>query len=133
MGPGGFRREETLLAFGYALIRNLCGNDFRGLASRRRTPGGKLRRGWRQLYGDFDKLGVSVEWHDFQTARSLDWGRSFHPHSMEFCLNLNGRGEVGESRAHAERLLCRATSGYYAMTDEPLSRRPVKRTIIINS
>ena len=76
-------------------------------------------QGWRQLYGDFEKLGVSVEWHDFQTPRLLDWGRSFHPQSIEFCLNLNGRGAVRTTRAHGEFL--RGTSGYYAITEEPLS------------
>ena len=76
-------------------------------------------QGWRQLYGDFNKLGVSVEWHDFQTSRSLDWGRSFHPQSIEFCLNLNGRGEVRASRARSD--FVPGTSGYYAMTDDPPS------------
>ena len=56
----------------------------------------RFRKGWRQLYGDFDRLGVSVEWHDFQTERPLDWGLSFHPRSVEFCLNVEGRGAVGD-------------------------------------
>src|ERR1041385_6447301 len=34
-------------------------------------------QGWHQLYGDFDRLGISVEWHDFKTERPLDWGLSF--------------------------------------------------------
>ena len=76
-------------------------------------------QGWRQLYGDFEKLGVSVEWHDFRTRRSLDWGRSFHQQSIEFCLNLNGRGAVRAAGAHAE--FVSGTSGYYAITDDPLS------------
>jgi AraC-like DNA-binding protein len=79
----------------------------------------EVPQGWRQLYGDFNKLGVSVEWHDFQTPRSLDWGRSFHPQSIEFCLNLSGRGEVRTSRARSD--FVPGTSGYYAMTDDPLS------------
>jgi hypothetical protein len=54
-----------------------------------------VRDGWRQLYGDFDRLGVSVQWHDFQSPRPFDWGRSFHARSIEFCLNLDGRGAVG--------------------------------------
>src|SRR5438270_13357605 len=49
---------------------------------------GRLAQGWRQLYGDFDREGVSVQWHDFRSAQSVDWGRSFHPRSLEFCLNL---------------------------------------------
>ena len=75
--------------------------------------------GWRQLYGDFGKLGVSVEWHDFQTARTLDWGRSFHPQSIEFCLNLGGRGAVQTARIRSDFIP--GTSGYYAVASEPLN------------
>jgi AraC family transcriptional regulator len=76
-----------------------------------------VRTGWRQLYGDFEKLGVSVEWHDFRTARELDWGLSFHPNSVEFCLNLDGRGAVGR-RAQTDYVA--GTSGYYSVSEEPL-------------
>jgi len=80
--------------------------------------------GWRQLYGDFDRLGLSIEWHDFRTSRALDWGRSFHPRSLEFCLNLEGRGEVG-AKGDARSDYHPGNSGYYAVADEPLpaSRR----------
>jgi AraC-like DNA-binding protein len=76
--------------------------------------------GWRPLYGDVEQFGVGVEWHDFRTERPLDWGRSFHPRSVEFCLNLGGHGAVGSS----ERSKCDylpGTSGYYAIADSPLS------------
>ena len=76
-------------------------------------------KGWRQLYGDIEKIGVSVEWHDFRTTRRLDWGRSFHPQSVEFCLNLGGRGAVGATSARQE--FRAGTSGYYAVADEPLA------------
>ena len=75
-------------------------------------------QGWRQLYGNFNRLGLSVEWHDFRTPRPLDWGVSFHPQSIEFCLNLGGRGAVGDSRSREDFLP--GTSGYYAIADEPL-------------
>ena len=79
-----------------------------------------VQEGWRPLYGDFDSLGVSVEWHDFRIARSLDWGRSFHPRSLEFCLNLEGRGEVGApGRSRSDYLP--GSSGYYAVANDPLS------------
>jgi len=80
--------------------------------------------GWRQLYGDFDRLGLSIEWHDFRTQRALDWGRSFHPRSLEFCLNLNGHGAVGAADQGRSDYLP-GNSGYYAIADEPLpaSRR----------
>jgi len=78
-----------------------------------------LAPGWRQLYGDFGRLGLSIEWHDFRTERALDWGRSFHPHSLEFCLNLNGRGAVGTQRQARSDYLP-GNSGYYAIADGPL-------------
>ena len=27
----------------------------------------EVKEGWRPLYGDVDKIGVAVEWHDFRT------------------------------------------------------------------
>src|SRR5437868_7808825 len=78
-----------------------------------------LAPGWRQLYGDFGRLGLSIEWHDFRTERVLDWGRSFHPRSLEFCLNLDGRGAVGTQRQARSDYLP-GNSGYYAIADEPL-------------
>lgn len=75
----------------------------------------QVPRGWRQLWGDFDRLGVSLEWHDFRTTRSLDWGLSFHPRSIEFCLNIEGRGAVGDRGDYFSN-----SAGYYGVTDEPL-------------
>jgi AraC family transcriptional regulator len=75
--------------------------------------------GWRQLYGDFDRMGVSIEWHDFRSERAIDWGRSFHRRSLEFCLNLDGRGSVG-AEGHPRSEYCPGNCGYYAVADEPL-------------
>ena len=75
----------------------------------------EVPKGWRQLWGDFDRLGVSLQWHDFRTERSLDWGASFRPRSLEFCLNVEGRGAVGD---HGEYVP--SSAGYYAVADEPL-------------
>lgn len=50
--------------------------------------------GWRPLFGRFADLGVSFEWHDFETREALDWSRSFHRGSTEICLNLEGEGTV---------------------------------------
>ena len=82
----------------------------------------EVKEGWRPLYGDVDSMGVAVEWHDFQMARSFNWGRTFHPRSLEFCLNLDGRGEVG---GVSKVGYAPAAAGYYAIGDEPLpaSRR----------
>ena len=30
----------------------------------------ELKDGWRPLYGDVDKIGVAIEWHDFRIAHS---------------------------------------------------------------
>ena len=72
-------------------------------------------QGWRQLWGDFDRLGVSLQWHDFRTERSLDWGLSFRPRSLEFCLNVAGRGAVGDEADYVP-----SSAGYYAVAGEPL-------------
>jgi AraC family transcriptional regulator len=82
----------------------------------------EVKDGWRPLYGDVDSMGVAVEWHDFRVARSFNWGRTFHPRSLEFCLNLEGHGEVG---AVGKTNYGPGNSGYYAIGDEalPASRR----------
>jgi AraC-like DNA-binding protein len=78
----------------------------------------EVKDGWRPLYGDVESMGVAVEWHDFRTSRAFNWGRTFHPRSLEFCLNLDGRGEIaGPVKAG----YAPGTSGYYAIGDEPLT------------
>jgi len=74
--------------------------------------------GWRQLFGDFRRLGVSFEWHEFTATRDFDWAPSFHPGSMELCLNLAGRGEVsfGPTTAHFQP----AMAGFYRQGDSAL-------------
>lgn len=74
--------------------------------------------GWQQLYGSFEEQGISIEWHDFQTSRPLDWAESFRPRSVEFCLNLDGRGAV--VRGNATHDYGPSSSGYYAIGEEPL-------------
>src|SRR5688572_27823438 len=54
--------------------------------------------GWRPLYGSFRDLGFSFEWHDFQLHKELDWARSFHPSSIELCLNLSGTAQLNDGR-----------------------------------
>jgi len=70
--------------------------------------------GWRQLFGNFEELGVSIEWHDFElkTSAAFEWSRSFHPESLELCLNLAGNGSVwSETGALNFKPL---TAGFYA-------------------
>lgn len=50
--------------------------------------------GWQPLCGSFRGEGYSLEWHDFEPAQELDWGASFHPGSIEICLNLTGEGFI---------------------------------------
>ncbi|MCC7519599.1 MAG: helix-turn-helix transcriptional regulator [Verrucomicrobiae bacterium] len=54
----------------------------------------KVLPGWRLLHGSFPGQGLSVEDHDFRTPEPLTWARSFHPDSLEICLNLGGTGCV---------------------------------------
>jgi AraC-like DNA-binding protein len=49
---------------------------------------------WRPLYGSFVGQGVSIEWHEFSNAEEIDWSQSFHPESLEVCLNFSGRGSL---------------------------------------
>ncbi len=53
-----------------------------------------IQGGWRQLYGGFYDLGVSIEWHDFELTNAFEWSRSFHSGSLELCLNLAGCGSI---------------------------------------
>lgn len=52
---------------------------------------------WTQLFGDFARKGVSIEWHDFDSDHALPWSPSFHPDSLEICLNELGSGEMAQS------------------------------------
>src|SRR4051812_31307549 len=72
-------------------------------------------QGWHQLWGDFERMGVTLQWHSFRTERLFDWGLSFRPRSLEFCLNVAGRGAVGQEADYVP-----SSAGYYAVADEPL-------------
>lgn len=78
----------------------------------------EVQTGWRRLYGDFDSAGISVEAHDFRSARDVDWGASFRPRSVEFCFNVDGRAAVG---APSQAAYAAGTSGFYSFADEPLT------------
>ena len=78
-----------------------------------------VRTGWRQLYGSFDRLGVSVEAHDFCTEKPLNWARSFHHDSVEICLNLAGSGEV--ARGTQRMRFVAESGGFYIAGRNPIS------------
>ena len=70
-----------------------------------------VKGGWRRLYGGFYDLGVSIEWHEFELPHPFEWSRSFHPDSLELCLNLAGHGSIhcAESAMNFEALM----AGFY--------------------
>ena len=74
--------------------------------------------GWLPLHGSFRDLGYSVEWHDFNTESDLDVSRSFHPGSVEICLNVAGRGVVSAGGRQLE--LAPLTAGFYGQTQPRL-------------
>ena len=73
---------------------------------------------WGQLFGDFQRLGVSFEWHEFSTSAPFDWSRSFHPQSVELCLNLAGAAEVGSGKDAV--VYKDGTGGFYRQGRNPL-------------
>ncbi len=70
-----------------------------------------MQDGWRHLYGGFYDLGVSIEWQEFEVSHAFEWSRSFHPDSLELCLNLAGHGSIhcAENTVDFEAL----TAGFY--------------------
>ena len=74
--------------------------------------------GWRHLHGSVRGTGVSFEWHDFKTHAEFDWGRSFHPGSIEVCLNLEGEGRVIGGKLEA--LFAPLTAGFYRRGEQEL-------------
>ncbi len=83
----------------------------RALRLREATVWHSIQDGWRRLYGGFYDLGISIEWHDFELSKPFEWSRSFHPESLELCLNLAGHGSIhcGKSAVDYEPL----TAGFY--------------------
>ncbi len=70
-----------------------------------------VERGWQQVHGSFAETGISFEWHDFKTHKPLDWAPTFHPNSLELCLNLEGDGVVRAGNAIAN--FGPLTGGFY--------------------
>ncbi len=70
--------------------------------------------GWLPLHGSVSGSGVSFEWHDFKTHKPFDWGQSFHPGTIEVCLNLEGGGKVSDTQ------FAPMTVGFYRRGEKPL-------------
>jgi AraC-like DNA-binding protein len=47
-------------------------------------------------------MGWSFEWHDFEPATRVEWGKSFHPQGLEVCLNLSGAGHIATRKDELE-------------------------------
>lgn len=76
--------------------------------------------GWRHLHGSVRGAGVSFEWHDFKTnGAEFDWGKSFHPGSLEVCLNLEGHGKI--SLGKNEITFAPLTAGFYRRGEQVLN------------
>jgi AraC-like DNA-binding protein len=80
--------------------------------------------GWRPLFGKHSELGFSFEWHEFTSVKEFDWAASFHPASLELCLNLDGHGSLDDGTHAVE--LSPQTFAFYYQGDPPLiaTRKP---------
>ena len=75
--------------------------------------------GWRHLHGSVRGAGASFEWHDFKTSGAeFDWGKTFHPGSVEVCLNLEGNGRVALNKN--EIAFAPLTVGFYRRGEQAL-------------
>ncbi len=101
--------------------------DSRAPAFSERSVWERFGAGWRHLHGSVRGTGVSFEWHDFDTPDRFDWGSSFHPGSVEVCLNIAGEARVRMGKR--ESVIGPLTAGYYRRGDKPLEawRAPNQR------
>lgn len=83
---------------------------------------------WRSLFGNFSREGVSIEWHDFECAKPLAWSESFHPDSLEICVNFAGCGTIQERRSQTT-IVNPQTVAQYSASPERLTadRHPAQR------
>ncbi len=78
-----------------------------------------LGGGWQCLHGCYCQQGAGIEWHDFACDKPRDWARSFHPGSVELCLNVSGNARLTCGRESV--LLGSMTVSLYAAADDKLS------------
>ncbi|HEY3761629.1 MAG TPA: AraC family transcriptional regulator [Verrucomicrobiae bacterium] len=83
--------------------------------------------GWRPLWAGFRENGFSIEWHDFESKTPVDLADSFHPDSVEICLNLEGEAEF--SVGGKKQPLSPATAAFYSRGRQSLDahRLPQQR------
>lgn len=75
----------------------------------------KVDGDWKPVHGGFVRSGISVEWHDFDCEKPLAWHESFHPESLEICLNIAGCGSVGTER---DRQIVNPQSVHFYINDD---------------
>jgi len=83
-----------------------------------------IASGWRPLGGSFKGEGFSLEWHELSADQRVSWADTFHPRSVEVCLNVRGRARVGSGSSGIE--MTDGTAGFYVRGDQPItaSRHP---------
>ncbi len=101
----------------------------------------RLGEGWKPLWSGYGREGFSLEWHDFFTSKSLDISGSFHPDSVEICLNLAGEAAFqlgkeprklnpGAAMVYApgtRQLQCTRLGGHHQFLTIEISREYLKR------
>lgn len=79
------------------VLKESAANQRSRSANTRATPLERpVQRGCQKLYGSLSESGFSIEFHDFQNTRSLEWSQSSQ--GVELCLNV-----AGTASAHASR------------------------------
>ncbi len=78
-----------------------------------------VSEGWRPLQGRFYSEGWSIESHQFQSTREINWAESFHGNGLEICFNLSGIGRLNAGKSSLEFLP--GTEGFYRV--DPASMR----------
>ena len=88
-----------------------------------------VRYGWRQLYGGFDEMGISLEWHDFKTTSRSIGAKAFGRGAWNSASISTAAARSTPARAPSS-ITCRAAP---VTTQSAMSRsaRPARRTIII--
>src|ERR1700722_9849885 len=93
-------------------------SSVRSHAFTERTAWHQFGAGWRPLHGSVLGSGVSFEWHDFKTQQPFDWGQSFHPQTIEICLNVEGEAKVASAKS--EIAFAPMSVGFYRREQQPL-------------
>ncbi len=78
-----------------------------------------VSEGWKPLQGRFYSEGWSIESHQFQIAREINWAQSFHGDGIEICFNLSGIGRLNAGKSSLEFLP--GTEGFYRVDPASMS------------